>query len=357
MPQDRNGVRRSWPGDGLTRHIGADLGVLIADSRRAAGLTQRELADLAGVPLGTVRDVEQGRSPRSRSLGPLARALGLDIARTQTAQAMGQVGAGPAGHRATGSAGRHGGLWLRVLGPLEAWRDGGRVDLGPPRQRAVLGLLAVSPGEIVRRETVIDALWGEDPPATAVSLVQAYASRLRRVLGTGWSPRGGDGLLAAVGTAYRLQCAAGELDLLAFWQLVDRARAAGVAGDTTAACGLYESALRLWRGDPAADVGLLRGHLAVADLARRHAAVVIEYAEVASVADWHEQVLPRLEALARAEPLNERVHAQLMIALASTGRKAAALRLHEDLRRRLDEQLGVRPGPELSEAQLRVLRR
>lgn len=84
--------------------------------------------------------------------------------------------------------------------------------------------------------------------------------------------------------------------------------------------------------------------------------MVIEYAEVAFVADWHERVLPRLEALARAEPLNERVHAQLMIALASTGRQAAALRLHEDLRRRLDEQLGVRPGPELSEAHLRVLR-
>src|ERR1700689_2935219 len=141
MPQDRNGVRRSWPGDGLTRPVGTDLGVLIADSRRAAGLTQRELADLAGVPLGTVRDVEQGRSPRSRSLGRLARPPCPGHPRAQSAQAMGQVGAGPAGHRAMGPAGRHGGLWLRVLGPLEAWRDGRRVDLGPPGEAAGAGVL------------------------------------------------------------------------------------------------------------------------------------------------------------------------------------------------------------------------
>jgi tetratricopeptide (TPR) repeat protein len=128
------------------------------------------------------------------------------------------------------------------------------------------------------------------------------------------------------------------------------------AGDATAACGLYESALKLWHGEPLADVDLLRGHLALADLARRHAAAVMEYAEAASAAGSHEGVLPRLEALARTEPLNERIHAQLMIALASTGRQAAALKLHEDLRRRLDEQLGVQPGPELTDAHLRVLR-
>ncbi len=259
MPRDRKGAGRSWPGDGLTWRIGADLGVLIADSRRAAGLTQRELAALALVPLGTVRDVEQGRSPRSRALARLASALGLDIGWTKDPKAMGKADAAPAVHGAVQSAGRHGGQWLRVLGPVEAWRGGRRVDLGPPRQRAVLGLLALSPREIVRRETVIDALWGEDPPATAASLVQAYASRLRRVLDAGRSPRRCDGVLAAVGTAYRLDCAAGQLDLLAFWQLVDRARAARLAGDATAACGLYESALRLWRGDPAADVDLLRG--------------------------------------------------------------------------------------------------
>jgi DNA-binding SARP family transcriptional activator/tetratricopeptide (TPR) repeat protein/transcriptional regulator with XRE-family HTH domain len=379
MPQHRNDAGSSRPGDDLVRDnetlplspdpgegVGVGLGTLIGDSRRAAGLTQRELADLAGVGLGTVRDVEQGRRPRSRSLARLAGALGLDIAGARdrtgaareaaSAMAAPRLSSFPLHRRAGQSAGHGGGLWLRVLGPLEGWRAGARLDLGPPRQRAVLGLLAVCPAELVRRETVIDALWGEDPPGTAASLVQAYLSRLGRVLDPGRSPRDGNGLLVSAGSSYRLQVAAGQLDLLAFWQLIERARAVRSAGDATAACGLYESALKLWHGEPLADVDLLRGHLALADLARRHAAVVMEYAEAASAAGSHEGVLPRLEALARTEPLNERIHAQLMIALASTGRQAGALKLHEDLRRRLDEQLGVQPGPELTDAHLRVLR-
>jgi DNA-binding SARP family transcriptional activator/DNA-binding XRE family transcriptional regulator len=363
MPQHRNDAGSSRPGEDPVRGIGVGLGTLIGDSRRAAGLTQRELADLAGVGLGTVRDVEQGRRPRSRSLARLAGALGLDVAGAQNrtgaarevAAAMGPHPF-PLPHRAGQPARPGGGLWLRVLGPLEAWRAGARLDLGPPRQRAVLGLLAVSPGELVRRETVIDALWGESPPDTAVSLVQAYLSRLGRVLDPGRSPRDGNGLLVSAGSSYRLRVAAGQLDLIAFWQLIERARAVRSAGDATAACGLYESALKLWHGEPLADVDLLRGHLALADLSRRHAAVVMDYAEAASAAGSHEEVLPPLEALARTEPLNERIHAQLMIALASTGRQAEALKLHDDLRRRLDEQLGVQPGPELTEAHLRVLR-
>jgi DNA-binding SARP family transcriptional activator/DNA-binding XRE family transcriptional regulator len=356
--QDPKGAMSSWPDGDQTRGIGVDFGALIGDSRRATGLTQRELADLAEVPLGTVRDIEQGRSPRSRALFRLAEALGLDVRAVdgRTGARQPDLAGISTARRAGLTAGRRAGLWLRVLGPLEAWRAGARLDLGPRRQRAVLGLLAVSPAELVRRETVIDALWGEDPPGTAVSLVQAYLSRLGRVLDPGRSLRDGNGLLVSAGSSYRLRVAAGQLDLLAFWQLVERARAVRSAGDATAACGLYESALKLWHGEPLADVDLLRGHLALADLARRHAAVVIEYAEAASAAGSHEGVLPRLEALARTESLNERIHAQLMIALASTGRQAAALKLHEDLRRRLDEQLGVQPGPELTDAHLRVLR-
>jgi DNA-binding SARP family transcriptional activator/tetratricopeptide (TPR) repeat protein len=355
MHRDRGDGGLSWPGADQARRADADLGALIAGGRRAAGLTQRELAGLAGVGLGTVRDVEQGRRPRSRSAPRLAGVLGLDVARAgeRARQAAGAVaadrGAGP-------PAGVGGGLWLGVLGPLEAWRAGIRVGLGPPRQRAVLGLLAVSPDELVRRESIVDALWGEDPPATAVNLVQAYVSRLRRFLDPGRPPRDGDRLVVSAGTSYRLRAGAVALDLLAFGQIVDNARAARSAGDAGAACGLYEDALGLWRGEPLADVDLLRGHPVVAGLAGRRAAVVLEYAEAASAAGWDERVLPRLEALATAEPLNERAHARLMIALASAGRQDAALRVHEELRRRLDDQLGVRPGPELTDAHLRVLR-
>jgi DNA-binding SARP family transcriptional activator len=253
-------------------------------------------------------------------------------------------------------AGRTGGIWLAVLGPLEAWRAGSQAGLGPLRQRAVLGLLAITPDELVSRESVIDALWGEDPPATAVNLVQAHVSKLRRILDPGRSPRGGEGLLVSVGTSYRLRVSADQLDLLAFEQIVGRARALRTCGDATAACGLYERALALWRGTPLAGLDLLRGHLAVAHLARRRAAVVTDYAEAALAAGWPGRALPRLEALAGAEPLNERAGALLMTALASAGRTDAALRVYQELRSRLDEQLGMPPGRELADAHLRVLR-
>jgi DNA-binding SARP family transcriptional activator/tetratricopeptide (TPR) repeat protein len=253
-------------------------------------------------------------------------------------------------------AGRGGGIWLAVLGPLEAWRAGGQAGLGPVRQRAVLGLLAITPDELVSRESVIDALWGEDPPATAVNLVQAHVSKLRRILDPGRSPRGGAGLLVSVGTSYRLRVTADQLDLLAFEQIAGRARALRMCGDAAAACGLYERALGLWRGTPLAGLDLLRGHLTVAHLARRHAAIVTDYAEAASAAGWPGRALPRLEALAGAEPLNERAGALLITALASAGRTDAALRVYQELRSRLDEQLGMPPGPELADAHLRVLR-
>ena len=212
------------------------------------------------------------------------------------------------------------------------------------------GLLAVQPGELVRRETVIDVLWGQRPPATAAELVQAHVSRLRRIL----DPGGRGGLLEQGPAGYRLRAGAGELDAVAFAELAGRAGAA--AGDAAAACVLYVQALGLWRGEPAADVPALRGHPAVTGLARRRTEAVLGYADAACRLGWHQRVLPLLEELARQQPLEERVHARLMVALTGSGQQAAAIGVFEALRRRLDQDLGVRPGPELTAAHQRVLR-
>jgi hypothetical protein len=147
-----------------------------------------------------------------------------------------------------------------------------------------------------------------------------------------------------------------ELDLLAFGQLTAWARAARSSDDLDRACEWYEQALGLWRGDPLADVDLLRGHAVAMSLCGTRAAVIAEYAETAVRLRQHHLVLAHLRALAEREPLNEKAHAQLMIALAGSGQQAAALTVYEDMRRRLDEQLGMRPGPWLSDAHLRVLR-
>jgi len=160
----------------------------------------------------------------------------------------------------------------------------------------------------------------------------------------------------STGTSYRLSVTAEHLDLLAFQDEAGRAQAAQSSQDAAAACDLYEQALRLWRGDPLADVDRLRRHPAVIGLYRQRSAVIVAHAEAACTARLYNQVLPHLRPLTLREPLHERAHALLMIALAGTGRQAAALKVFEDLRHRLDEQLAVRPCAELADAHQRVLR-
>ncbi len=117
----------------------ARLGGLVRGWRRAAGLTQRELAARSGLSVTAVRDLEQGRShrPRAGSLAALAGALGLDAGQ---AAALARAAGEDAGRASAGeglAAGPGTGLWVAVLGPVAAWRDGVALRLGPPGRRAV----------------------------------------------------------------------------------------------------------------------------------------------------------------------------------------------------------------------------
>jgi DNA-binding SARP family transcriptional activator/tetratricopeptide (TPR) repeat protein len=330
------------------REAGAPLGEFLRGRRRASGLTQRGLADAAGISVGVVRDLEQGVSsrPHRGSLERLTAVLGITTAESRGLAAAPDGVAGPGGG---------GVLRLEVLGPLVGWRDGVEVPLGGSKQRAVLGLLAVHPGAVVSQDAFGEVLWGCELPPTAAAMIQSHVSRLRGVLDPG-RPVGGGGLLQASDVGYHLGLDGVELDLVVFRRLAKEARLARRAGDSAAACELFGRALGVWRGEPLADVVLLRGHPAVVGLAGQWAEVVVECAETASAAGWHDQVLPHLHDLARRDPLNERARACLMIALAGSGRQAAALEVYEQARRRLDDELGVRPGAGLAGAHARVLR-
>ncbi len=243
-----------------------------------------------------------------------------------------------------------------MLGPLEAWEDGTPLSLGPPARRAVLALLLMDPGVLVRRDTIIDVLWGDSPPRTAVGLVQAHVSRIRRLLNSHNRFGGNEGVIDSVRGAYRLSLSRKEVDLLVFRDLAARAAAARAGGDDVTAVECYEHAVGLWRGEPLADVDVLCGHPGITALRQELAGVLLRYAEVACALGQYDRVLPRLQALADAEPLNEPAHARLMIALAGSGQQAAAIRVYEDVRSRLDRELGLYPGEELAEAYVRVLR-
>jgi tetratricopeptide (TPR) repeat protein/DNA-binding SARP family transcriptional activator len=166
----------------------------------------------------------------------------------------------------------------------------------------------------------------------------------------------GDDLLVSDGTSYRLAVTAGQLDALEFVLLADRAGQAAAAGNHAAACRWYERALRLWRGEPLDDVSAMRGHPAVTSLAQHRTAVILDHAAAAAATGRPEQVLAQLQALAAHDPLDERVHARLMLTLAACGQQAAALSVFEQVRERLGDELGIIPGAELMGAHLRILR-
>jgi DNA-binding SARP family transcriptional activator/tetratricopeptide (TPR) repeat protein len=331
------------------------FGALVRHRRQATGLTQRQLALEAGVSVGALRDLEQDRTARPhRETAERLRAT-LGLGPDQPGDRAGR-GARPDGRPAGHAGVRHGTVWVRVLGPLAAWRRGVSADLGPARQRAVLGLLAVRPDVALHRDAIVEALWDGEPPESAIKMVQGYVGRLRRQLDPGRSPDDRDGILVSAGTRYQLHAEAGQLDVIAFHRLAGRAQVARRRGEVAAACELYAQALSMWQGMPLEDLDLLSGHPAVTGLVRRHSEVVTDFAETAIGAGLPDRVLPHLQALADSDPLDERAHAWLMLALAGTGQQAAALTVYDRSRRRLDERLGIGPSAELVRAHERVLR-
>jgi DNA-binding SARP family transcriptional activator len=207
----------------------------------------------------------------------------------------------------------------------------------------------------VPRDVIIDVLWGDRPPRSAVAEVQAYASRLRRLLEPERATRGRSRSVLLAGRCYQLGEGMG-VDLTDFGQLARRADVAVAQGEFRLACALYERSLGLWRGEVLADIDLLQGYAAAVEAGRRRTEVMLRFASAAAASGTYERVLPHLRGLCAREPFHEQAHARLMTALAATGQQAAALRLFGELRHRLDTELGVRPGRQVTAAHLHVLR-
>jgi DNA-binding SARP family transcriptional activator len=313
--------------------------------RRAAGLSQRDLAERSGLGIGTIRDLEQGRirRPRPASLRRLASALG--VSERQLDLVLSGRPATPADLVPP--------VHVSVLGPLTVRRHGYPLELGADQQRAVLGLLALRTGEPVHRSSIIQAIWDVHPPPSATNLVQVYVSRLRRILEPHRRRGDREGVITSWPGGYRLDPTAVVLDLSAYRRGV---RAARSAPDRAAACARYAEALALWRGDPLADVDVLREHPAVVALTRERDEIVIDLSDAALAAGRIDQAMPHLTALAQRDPLHGAAHARLMLALAARGERAAALRMFDGVSRRLADELGVGPDPELIAARRRILR-
>ncbi|WP_327086787.1 winged helix-turn-helix domain-containing protein [Nonomuraea sp. NBC_01738] len=241
---------------------------------------------------------------------------------------------------------------LEILGPPRALGgDGLEIALGGPRGRALLVLLALSPGRVVPAERLIDDLYGTRPPDGVANALQSQVSRLRRTLGRE--------LVEFHPAGYRLAVEPALVDASVFEELAGRGAAALAAGDPAGAAGLLREALALWRGEPLAGVPLddsSQARAAFARLAELRLTVLEDRVQADLDLGGHREVIAELRALVAEHPLRERPRAQLMRALHADGRQADALSAYEEGRRALDDELGVLPGRELTQAHLSVLR-
>ncbi len=239
---------------------------------------------------------------------------------------------------------------IGLLGGLEVLDDEGRdVLVAGPKLRALLAVLALQPGRVVSAEQLIDALWGENPPTEVRNGLQGLASKLRRTLGSA-------DLVAMRGAGYALELAADAVDVHRFEELVVEARAAAVDGDPNRAAALLAEADALWRGDPLADFvydDFAAG--AITRLSELRLAAIEERLDLELQLGRHQAAVAELEELVAAEPLRERLRGLLMIALYRAGRQADALRVFQDGRHLLAEELGLEPGHELRELEGAIL--
>lgn len=240
---------------------------------------------------------------------------------------------------------------FRILGALEAVSaEGHPVRLGGSKQRALLGILLLNANIVVSRERLIDLLWGEDPPGSAVNALQVHVHGLRKVLDPG--------RLKTQGSGYSLRVAPGELDLELFIDLCDEGRGRLWEGDALGALDSFVSALAQWRGAPFADlVSEPFGETEAARLEELRLAAVEDRVDAELRVGRHRELVPELTTLVKANPYRERLQGRLMLALFRAGRQADALEAYQRARDGLAEELGLDPSEELRGLQAAILRR
>jgi YVTN family beta-propeller protein len=228
---------------------------------------------------------------------------------------------------------------------LAVFEDGGgAVRVVGPARRALLAILLLHAREVVTADHLIDELWGDRAPATASKSLQMHVWRLRTALGDQANHR----LLSTDAGGYVLRVAPGRLDLEVFERLLCEGRRALEDGRAEPASAALAEALALWRG-PAlaefADEPFARA--ARARLEELHLEAVEARIDADLLLGRDRALVAELESLVSANPLRERLEAQLMLALYRCGRQADALTVYREARRLLDGELGLEPGEEL----------
>lgn len=235
-----------------------------------------------------------------------------------------------------------------MLGSLEVHTDDGvTADVPGARLRGLFVALALEPGHVVPKATLVDWIWGEHPPAEAANALQRLVSRLRKALP--------DGSVEGQTAGYRLTVEPDAVDAVRFERLVGRAR----NGEDPQRVRLLSEALALWRGAAMQDVGLQDS------AAFDAAAIRLEGLRLTAMEDRFDaevglgngvELVAELTDVVAAHPVRERLVAALMRALVAAGRSSEALLVYQRTREALADALGVDPSPALSALHLALLR-
>ncbi|GAA1539507.1 hypothetical protein GCM10009827_068480 [Dactylosporangium maewongense] len=235
---------------------------------------------------------------------------------------------------------------IGLLGPIEIRVDGQAVPVGGPGRRAITAALALERGAVVPVHQLVDSIWPDAPPATAVTKVQGHIWALRRELArAGGCPA--SGALQTQAPGYRLDAGTARTDLATFTGLTaEAARHPGPDGAATR-IGLLQRALELWRGPAFGDVPAPAIQAAAAGLEERRMCALEDLAEALLALRRYDEAVSTMDALVLRQPFRERAWECLMRGHLGGGRPAAALGAYHEIRRLFADELGIVPGQRL----------
>lgn len=247
-------------------------------------------------------------------------------------------------------------LAIQILGRVRATLGDVEIELGPPKQRAVLALLALQPGHPVSLAEVTAALWEGKPPSSASHLVHTYVARLRQALDSGMPRRQRTNVIGSVPGGYRLTIAEQRIDLQAFRHLAHQATVLRESKQPEHAFLMLGQALAKWEDPQLEDLFALLPQRDEVRLIRQELInATLDYISLGLETGRATSVLSVAERLSEMEPLNEMVQARCLQTLARTGQRVVAMERYAVLRGRLQVELGVDPSPELEAAYREVL--
>lgn len=237
-------------------------------------------------------------------------------------------------------------LRISVLGPIAVQSGGASLDLGGPKQRAVLAVLVANVGTEVSAGEILAAVWGPDAPESHRRSLQTYVSNLRAIL---------DLDIVRIGDSYRLDLSDSRVDAAVFEGMAQTA-AELITTDPDRAGDQLRQALSLWQGRPYSDLSYVEGLQGeIRRLEDLRLSAVEARLEADLVAGRHQQIITEVAALAEEYPLRERFRVQHMLALYRSGRQAEALRAYQKTSDYLAEEMGLEPSQELQDLELAIL--